>query len=45
MLGLSSSAIVVDKLRDVADDVLVKVGADLEELLKLVRLVPTARPS
>jgi type II secretory pathway component GspD/PulD (secretin) len=45
VLGLPSSAIVVDKLRDVAYDVLVQVGADLEELLRLVGLTPTATPS
>ena len=44
-LGLPSSAIVVDKLRDAAYDVLVRVGADLEQLLKRVGLVPTATPS
>jgi hypothetical protein len=44
-LGLPPSAIVVDKLHDVAYDVLLELGADLEQLLEALGPAPTATSS
>jgi anionic cell wall polymer biosynthesis LytR-Cps2A-Psr (LCP) family protein len=44
-LGLPPSSVVVEKLRDVTYDVMVTLGADFQDLLKLAGLTAAAVPS